>query len=44
MVVGSSSDPLPLQEGFPGAHRTYLNAILAPVVETLANDGPLDPV
>ena len=26
-----------------GRHRTYLDAILAPVVETLANDRPLEP-
>lgn len=32
-----------LTRGIPGAHRTYLNAILAPVVEALANDRPLEP-
>ena len=26
-----------------GRHRTYLDAILAPVLETLANDRPLEP-
>lgn len=26
-----------------GPHRTYLEAILAPVVEALANDRPLEP-
>ena len=26
-----------------GRHRTYLDAILAPVVEALANDRPLEP-